>query len=314
MSSIATPGLVFGANKALIASRKYIAKIRQFATDFTDEAIQAGATMKIPVYNGAPASTFNASSNNYENTDGSVTWVSVTFGNHYKSTFEITDKDMLDFNATSFWTNVGIAQGRAIGLAIESAVGGLFTTTAITNTANIGATITKKSMASVRVNSASVGADPARSVMLLAPAVFAEVLALLDANVYGNAQAIQDGMVEGLYGYKAIMECSSLPQGVAGVVVPEDAVAVASRLIRVGSPKVYEEVGSAVDPDSGFVVGVRRHGSPAKGTNFGTMEVLFGAALAQAGKCLLLTQTSSSSGGTTNGGGGGTTTDPSGQS
>ena len=290
-SSIATPGLVFGANKALIASRKYIAKIRQFATDFSDEAIQSGATMKIPVYNGAPASAFNATNNNYETTDGSVTWVSVTFANHYKSTFEITDKDMLDFNATSFWTTVGIAQGRAIGLAIEGVVGGLFTTTAVTKTAYIGSTITKKSIASIRAASATAGADPARSVMLLSPAIFAEVISLLDANVYGNAQAIQDGLVEGLYGYKAIMECSSLPSGVIGVVVPEDAVAVASRLIRVGSPKVYEEVGTAVDPDSGFVLGVRRHGSPAKGTNFGTMEVLFGATLAQASKCLLLTQT-----------------------
>lgn len=290
MSSVTTPGLIFASNKAIIAARKYIAKARMFSTDFSADAVQPGTTLKVPVYNGAPATEFNAETNNYEKVDGSVTWASITFDHHYKSTFEITDKQMLEFNASSFWANCGEAQGRAIGLSIEKVIGGLFNTTDISASYSIGANVTKKSVATVRTKSAEVGADPARSVLLLTPAVFAEVLSLLDSNVYGGAQAIRDGMVEGLYGYKAVMECSALGTGVAGVCVPDESVAIASRLIRVGSPAIYQEFGSTTDPDSGFVLGVRRHGSPATGTNYGTMECLFGAELVQPSKCFVITQ------------------------
>lgn len=297
MPGVTTPGLIFASNKAIIAARKHIAKARMFSTDFSADAAQPGTTLKVPVYTGAPATVFNATSNNYETVDGTVTWASITFNNHYKSTFEITDKQMLEFNASSFWANCGEAQGRAIGLSIEAVIGGLFNSTNVTASYSLGASgaaITKKAVASIRTKSAAVGADPARSVLLLSPAIFAEVLSLLDSNVYGGAQAIRDGMVEGLYGYKAVMECSALGSGIAGVCVPDDAVAIASRLISVGSPAIYQEFGSTTDPDSGFVLGVRRHGSPATGTNYGTMECLFGAALVQPTKCFLITQTTQS--------------------
>ena len=59
-TSLTDPSLVFAANKALIAAHPAIAKVTQFATDFTADAVKPGTTLKIPVYDGGTAESLNA--------------------------------------------------------------------------------------------------------------------------------------------------------------------------------------------------------------------------------------------------------------
>jgi hypothetical protein len=124
---------------------------------------------------------------------------------------------------------------------------------------------------------------------MLDSANFATLLSLLDYYTYGDREAIKDGVVPGLYGFKAVMENNYLPAGTKGALVAEDALVVAGRTIAVQSPRVYQEVGYTTDEDSGLTLGLRRGADWATGMNYATVEALFGAALVQPGKAVKLT-------------------------
>ena len=284
-TSLTSPGLVFAADKAIVSSRKALAKVAQFATDFTNDAVQPGTTLKIPVYDGGTAESFNASTANYEHVTGTLKWASVTFSNHVKATFQFDDKDFLLGIDSSVWGKAGDAAGRAISKSIASTVSGLLTYSAAKAQVTSWS-VTKAGLAGLRNSCAANGMDPAECVVMLQPTEFATILAALDSNVYGGSEAIRTGVIEGLYGFKAVIENSDLPVASAananlavGVVVPQDAVVVAGRIVPVGSPAVYQEIGTTTDEVSGMTLGVRRHAAPSVGANFLTVEALFGAAL-----------------------------------
>ena len=295
-TSLTSPALVFATDKAIIAARRALAKVSVFATDFSADAVQPGSTMKIPVFTPSAAADFNASSNNYATADGSVTWASVTFGHHVKHTFQFDDKDFTLVNGTNFWANAGRASGNAIAKAILSAVSGLINRTAIPKSAAneaVLAAITKKdAIANLRAQCDTADIDPAETVLMLSPTYFAALLAQLDANLYGGPSAIREGVIDGLYGFKAVIENGALTtatgENLVGALIPTDGLAVAGRTVPVLSPNVYEEIGQTRDEVSGLVIGARRHGDPATGANYLTHEALFGAALVQPTKCVRL--------------------------
>ena len=288
MSSLTSPAAVYTAAKAVVAARKAVAKVSEFSTDFSADAVKPGTTLKVPVFAAGTAAAFNRTSNNYETVDGTVTWADVTFG-HIKSTFSFDDTDFLLADGTHFWDNAGAASGLAVAAGIEKAVGDLFAEAAVTET-HAMASVTKAAVAKLRAKCATVGIDPGRSVVLLSPNYFADLLGLLDANIYGGAEAIRNGLIPGLFGFKAVAEFSAFPEAAThGAVVPEDALAIAARLVPVESPAVYQEVGSYTDEQSGLVLGVRRHGDPATGSNYMTVECAVGAALVQGTKVFRIT-------------------------
>lgn len=290
-TSLTSPALVFAADKAIIACRKALAKAQLFCTDFSAEATQPGSTLKIPVFTPGAATDFNASTNNYESTDGSVSFASIAFDHHVKNTFQFDDKDFTLVNGSAFWANAGRASGDAIAQAISKALAGLIVKDAVSNEA-VFAQSSKSALSALRKVCAEKGIDPAQTVVMLAPEAFAAILAALDANVYGGSEAIRQGIVEGLYGFKAVIEQSDLSttatEKLVGALVPDTALAVAGRVVPVLSPGVYEEIGITTDEVSGLALGLRRHGNPATGANYATAEALFGAALVQPSKIVRL--------------------------
>lgn len=294
-TSLTSPNLTFSTDKAIIASRKALAKVGYFATDFSADAVQPGTTMKVPVFKHDAASEFNASTNNYETVDGTVIYVPVTFDHHVKHTFGFTDKDFTLVNGTTFWGKAGEASGIAISKAIASSVSALINKTNIKKSATnevVFSSVSKTTVAQLRDACAKADIDPGETVLMLSPKLFADLLATLDANVYGGPEAIRLGIVQGLYGFKAVMEngdlSASADEKLNGALIPTDGMVVAARLVPVLSPSVYEEIGTTRDEVSGLVLGARRHGDPATGSNYATIEALFGAALAQPEKCIRL--------------------------
>ena len=294
-TSLTSPQLTFATDKAIVASRKALARVVYFATDFSSEAVQPGTTMKVPVFKHGVASEFNEKTNNYETIDGSVLYPEVTFDHHVKHTFGFTDKDFMEVNGSNFWSKAGEASGVAISKAIASSVSALINKTKIPKSAtneSVFASVTKETVAKLRDTCSKADIDPGETVLMLTPTLFAALLATLDANAYGGPEAIRHGVVEGLYGFKAVIENSDLStsadEKLNGALIPTDALVVASRLVPVKSPSVYEEIGTTQDEVSGLVLGARRHGSPATGSNYATHEIVFGAALAQAEKCVRL--------------------------
>lgn len=284
-SSLTSPALVFSAERAIVAAHPAIAKARVFATDFSADAAQPGSTMKVPVFTPGTASQFDASTNNYATTDGSVVYASVTFDNHPKHTFSFADTDFNLVNGRQFWDRAGEASGIAVGRAIINAVTGLMGN--IAQTASL--TVTKAGIAGLRATADANGFEAGRAVLMLDPANFATLLSLLDYYTYGDREAIKDGVIPGLYGFKAVIENNALPSGTKGALVAEDALVIAGRRIEVQSPRVYQEVGYTTDEESGLTLGIRRGADWATGMNSATVEALFGAAFVQPAKAVKLT-------------------------
>ena len=299
-SSLTSPALVFSAERAIVAAHPAIAKAKVFATDFSADAAQPGSTMKVPVFTPNAAAQFDASSNNYGDVDGTLTYASVTFANHVKNTFGFSDKDFLEILPGGVWENAAKASGTSIAMAIASVVSGLINKTNIPKSGSpfssknevVFSSVTLAATAALRDKCAKLGIDPARTVLMLEPATFASLLALLPANTFGGADAIRDGVIPSCFGFKAVVENSYLTTTAAeylvGALVPEDALAVAGRRVEVQSPKVYQEVGYTTDEASGLTLTLRRFGKPETGENFASVEALFGAALVQPAKCIRL--------------------------
>ena len=284
-SSLTSPALVFSAERAIVAAHPAIAKARVFATDFSADAVQPGSTMKVPVFTPSTASAFSVASNNYETVDGSVAYQSVTFSNHVKNTFCFADTDFNLVNGRQFWDRAGEASGIAVGRAIIAAITGLVGD--VTATATL--TVTKAGIAGLRAVAYTNGFEAGRAVLMLDPANFATLLSLLDYYTYGDREAIKNGVIPGLYGFKAVIENNALPVGSKGALIAEDALVIAGRRIEVQSPRVYQEVGYTTDEDSGLTLGIRRGADWATGMNSATVEALFGAAFVQPAKAVKLT-------------------------
>lgn len=299
-TSLTSPQLVFSAEKAIEAAHKAIVKVSLFSTNFTADAAQPGSTLKVPLFSPSTAAQFDASANNYATVDGSLTYPSVTFANHVKHTFAFTDLDFTEIRGGGVWENAGKASGTAVGMAIASAVSGLINKTNIPKSGSpfssknevVFSSVTLAATAALRDKCAKLGIDPARTVLMLEPATFASLLALLPANTFGGADAIRDGVIPSCFGFKAVVEnpylTTTAAEYLVGALVPEDALAVAGRRVEVQSPKVYQEVGYTTDEASGLTLTLRRFGKPETGENFASVEALFGAALVQPAKCIRL--------------------------
>lgn len=294
-SSLTSPALVFSARKAIEAAHKALVKIGLFSTNLSADAAQPGSTMKVPVFTPNAAAQFDASTNNYGNVDGTLTYAPVTFANHVKNTFGFSDKDFLEIIPGGVWDNAAKASGTSVAMAIATVVSGLINKTNIPKTATnevVFNSVTLPNVAKLRAKVTAAGADPARTVLMAEPTTFADILALLPANAYGGSDAIRDGVIPGLFGFKACIENAYLSTDAAeklvGALVPEDALVVAGRTIEVQSPKNYQEVGYTTDEASGLTLGLRRFGDPRTGENYATVEALFGASLVQSSKCIRL--------------------------
>lgn len=268
-TSLTSAGLIKAANEALVKVSRDINLIKLFAYDLSDEAMDNNSTIKIPLITAGTAGAFS-DENDYETLTGSVTYVPLTLNTQLKTTFKFDGKDVLDTPNAPYWNKCAEAGAVAISAGISQAFGGLFTAPE-EGGVTLG-TVTKANLAKLRKECAGRIAD---TVLALAPEQYAEALALFDSNVYGGAEAIKDGMVPGLYGFKAVVELRDAGEGVKGALVPANSIAVGSRAVAVGDDSCYREIGNVMD-ENGFTITVMRHGSAAKGTGFINITSNFG--------------------------------------
>ncbi len=279
MSSLSSPGLIKAANDALVGATPDLNLARLFAYDMSADFATPGTTVKVPVAKAGTVQDFDASSNDFENTDGTVTFATVTLNKAPKSTFEFAAMDALAADGAPYWARVREAAANGVKASISSTLGGLFTAASCTGGKHVMASVTKATLAGLRAGCLGRTAD---AVVALAPDYYQSALSLLDANVYGSAEAIKTGYIPGLYGFKAIVQMTDLADGIKGAIIPASAVAVASRAFPVVDEGAYSEAGVVTD-EYGFSLTVLRHGSPGKGTGFINVVSLWGAALVQPG-------------------------------
>ncbi len=259
MANQTNPGLVIAAETALKQTHRAIALTKLFTHNFSSKPLTPGSTVKIPVYGATAAGLYDKNTNNYGTVDDTIGYAAVEINKHRKHTFGIDQEDLNDVVAGSIWDREGEVGGAAIAKALEADVMGLFTY------ANAKAQVTlaasKANLAQLVATCAANDLDPRDCTVVLTPAAYATILASLDANVYGSAKGIQDGIIEGLYGFKAIAYSAVLPTASSasadkawGVIVPTGAAAVASAPIHTSVSDSVKNFGNSTDENSGLVM------------------------------------------------------------
>lgn len=139
----------------------------------------------------------------------------------------------------------------------------------------------KQAFADLYATASDNGANPYECVLALNPASFATLLGTQDALVRGSDDAVKYGVVEGLYGFRAVLATSYLPEGTIGAIIPYGCMGVASRL---NPPAIngYAATFNAVD-DNGLAIGFRAYESLAEGRMMLGGDILFGAKILQSG-------------------------------
>ena len=256
-------------------------------------------TMMIQFFNEGEATEFDDETNNYGHANGKSSFVPVEFNSHPKASFKFGPKDFIEANGTRFWENSGIAAGRAVQRAILKTATELICAANIPTTGTDSSTalpfgdwnvleaagkLTKEKVAEdCRAACDLAEIDPAECVLLLNGRAYGEVLATLDAHAYGGTEAIRSGMIEGLYGFDAVMCNDSFKTGenLLGAIVPRSAIGVAARTIPIVNPAKFDEVGTITDEKSGLTIQLRRGGDWKTDSAVLTAEALFGAKLLQ---------------------------------
>ena len=283
--AIASPGIIKAANDALVEIRPAINVVKQFAFDLSGEFATPGTTVKVPVASTGAIAAFDRDSNNFETADGSLSWETVTLDQTVKSTFQIKSQDMLDAPMNSYWATISKASASAVNKFISDKIGALFNATTLTNKTVQTGDLTAKKAAKFRT---ACEGRVDETVLILKPDWYADVLGDLDSSAYGNANPFHNGKVDGLFGFAAVVEGRSLPDGVNGVLLPKDCLVTATRAYQFPAPEGYLECGDVRDEETGFALTAMRHIDPATGDMFLNLISLWGLKLIQTGKITLI--------------------------
>lgn len=272
------------SESAIIASHKNIAKLSLFAKNFSELNGQPGKSIAVPVYNLSAAAAFNATNNNYCTGSNEIGGELITLDQHLVKSVSITDVEEAE-TGIRWATDTAAALADTLTRGVNSYVFGLINTTNVTLSADTPTT--KATVAGLYAIAEQNDIPVDRAVVALKPTQFAQVLGMLDANVYGGSEAIRLGMIQGLYGFKGFICTSNLPDGTNGAVIADTAIGIASRWLAPGTEDAYPEVWSSTDED-GFTIGYRRFMDLCTGSNKFAADVLFGAKILQPSKIVRL--------------------------
>jgi hypothetical protein len=283
MSSLTKKGLLAAADKAIIAARPALEIVKNFTIDFSADAVKPGTGVVVDVVKAA-AEDFNATTANYGHATNSSTPVTVTTSIRKKSTFELTDLDALEDETGAALESNAIASGRAVGAELVKGVTGLFTAEKAAKALALGG-VTLADFFALRGLVENEAIDPATCVMLLKPTEYSQLCSVLNAGIVGDGSVVRGAIIGAALGFKAIYSAPTVTLEGAGVVVPENAVAIVNRVVKPikGTVGGLIEYGEHVDEVSQLVTTHRVIYNAEKGAAYWTHEGLFGAALTKSG-------------------------------
>ena len=271
------------SESAIMAAHKNIAKLSLFAKNFSELNGQPGKSIAVPVYNFTDAAAFS-NSNNYGSGTNEIAGELITLDQHLVKSVSITDVEEAETGIRWAADTAG-ALADTLTRGVNAYVFGLINSTNVTQTTTTPSTKTAVANLYAVAEQNDIPVD--RCVVACKPTLFASILGMLDANVYGGSEAVKLGVVPGLYGFKGFVCTSNLPEGTNGAVICDSAIGVASRYLAPGTEGAYPEAWEATDED-GFTVGFRRFMDLASGSNKFAGDVLFGAKILQADKIIRL--------------------------
>ena len=269
MSTISFNDTIF-AQEALKAFTAKLAPLRAFSRSLDSLTGRKGDAIIVPYISAMTATTFNATTANYQTGGGAVTHNTVNLNQHNIVTFDITDLQNANSSGARF-DELAAQAGRALGQKVLENIWKLVTTT------NFGA-------ASVTTAEANydVDVDPGVCSFIHNTVVGAALLGstnVLQAYAIGDNNAARQGTLGQLVGFPTY-ETNILPTAATSLVAfaaHMDAITVAMRYLEPLAGSEYLSVERVADP-SGIVMGYRRSFDTATGIMYGAFECLYGTA------------------------------------
>lgn len=276
-------GLIAAADKCILSLKPFVEFTKLFSTNYAPQNGEKFSGIAVEVL-ASDSEEFIENTQNYSHSTNTIAPALVQLTNHRKSTFTVSDKDALENELAPCWSLFGPKSAEAVGkFAVQSIM-------ALLTPAAAAAKITQATLAALADFTAiwgqvvAAGYDPRRCVLILSPAAYASLLAVLPAYVIGDDQILRSAMIGEFLGFKAVVPApnANTSGNGFGFVVPEGAIATANRIltpVREGGGLV--EFSTASDEATGFSMGFRTVVDANNGKVSWTAECLWGAALAK---------------------------------
>lgn len=283
MSKFSQEQLNVASDRAAIGIQKHVPKISLFAKSFSGRPGQPYNGVAVPIFSnlsGVGKYSPGALDDKYcngEQLEGAVIPLDQQFVKSYALTdYEVGSTDKL------YLADGAQAIGDQLGLEIANYVfANVLSSTEITATTQLTALTDKAGFANLFAAAANAGANPYDCVLALDPTTFAKLLGTMDSYVYGGPEAVRDGVIPGLYGFRGVVCTPTLPaamSGTGGFIIPWESIGVAARWNK---PAVegYQAAWATVDEKTGMPIGFRVFEHLCRGTAYIAGDVLFGAKL-----------------------------------
>lgn len=253
-----TTGVEMTSNTILEELRRRIPAMTLFSTNVSEEAVEAKTGIRVPFAKAGTCGTWNATSNNYDRGAIVPEGVTVTVDQDIITGYAITQAQLQTFNP-AYWKQRGALDAEAIARTIFDALNAAVTAenfgdTAADKVTCPGTGVTKTVIASFRKAATKKKLNPADCALMLSPDLFADVLALLDSNAYGGTEAIREGRIPALFGFRAVAEDPSLSEG--GFIAHPSAICFAARSVTVLDGTPYARFDTVSDPLLGLPLNV----------------------------------------------------------
>lgn len=284
MATISFNDTIF-AQEALKAFTAKLAPLRAFSRSLDGDTAKKGDAIVIPFISAMTATTFNATSANYQTGGGAVTHNTINLNQHNIVTWDITDLQSANSSGARF-DEIAAQAGRALGQKVLENIWKLITTTnfgaASITTAEANYGLEQLIALRAVLAGRNVDVDPGMCSFIHNTVVGAALLGstnVLQAYAIGDNQAARQGTLGQLVGFPTY-ETNILPTAATSLVAfaaHPDSINVAMRYLEPLAGSEYLAVERAVDP-SGIVMGYRRSFDQAKGIMYGAFECLYGTA------------------------------------
>ena len=272
------------AEASIQAMHAEMAKLQDFVHDYTELEGRKGEAIAVPVIDLSASAEFNADTNNYCNGQNEVDGALVNLDKHFVKSVMITDRQLAatDFN---WLRDIATAETNVIARSINKYVFGLINETNCPLSATLDVT-SKTAVANLYKIATDNDIPVGDAVVVLGPVDYQKVLSYLDSNVYGGSEAIREGRIPGLYGFRAFVCSTFLNEGLKGAIVSRDAIGLASRYLE-PMEGAYPDAWRASDGDIA-TIGFRHFANLCTGRRYLACEALFGAKVLQKNKIIRL--------------------------
>ena len=272
--------------KALPAQLNFLGA---FSTDVSGELLGPSKSVEVPLVEMDAAATFNRTSNNFARQAMTPKTATVTFGDPIIAGFGVT-ADQASKIDKRWWEGKAELNATAVAAAASNAVTGLITEDNFAKSASVGtaANFVKSGVAAI---AAACENDTNKlrvkfSALCLSGEYFYNLLAGLDANVYGGTEAIRNGVIPGLFGFGKVMLMHGLT--IPGFVCEPSAIAFAARGFRPADETPYRAIREIKDPESGLSLTLVEYGDGPTGDLSESVTTRIGASVGDAGALVRL--------------------------